>query len=131
MIRRPPRSTRTDTLFPYTTLFRSVQHAGIVGLVDEGADLAQNRLRTADKIFVAHFEEIVAEHRAHFVGDGGLPLPIQHQLRQVPSHPLDRPLRQDDIAAVSHQVADLCVWKDATDNEIGSASCRERVWKYV
>src|SRR3546814_4582254 len=27
MIRRPPRSTRTDTLFPYTTLFRS----GLVG----------------------------------------------------------------------------------------------------
>src|SRR3546814_13479741 len=26
MIRRPPRSTRTDTLFPYTTLFRSTQH---------------------------------------------------------------------------------------------------------
>src|SRR3546814_20558760 len=25
MIRRPPRSTRTDTLFPYTTLFRSVR----------------------------------------------------------------------------------------------------------
>src|SRR3546814_5080478 len=35
MIRRPPRSTRTDTLFPYTTLFRSVVHrlldAGYVG----------------------------------------------------------------------------------------------------
>src|SRR3546814_3537875 len=27
MIRRPPRSTRTDTLFPYTTLFRSCAHA--------------------------------------------------------------------------------------------------------
>src|SRR3546814_15414831 len=27
MIRRPPRSTRTDTLFPYTTLFRSVRAA--------------------------------------------------------------------------------------------------------
>src|SRR3546814_3656982 len=26
MLRRPPRSTRTDTLFPYTTLFRSVQN---------------------------------------------------------------------------------------------------------
>src|SRR3546814_9709599 len=26
MIRRPPRSTRTDTLFPYTTLFRSIQN---------------------------------------------------------------------------------------------------------
>src|SRR3546814_17764624 len=31
MIRRPPRSTRTDTLFPYTTLFRSVvQDASVV-----------------------------------------------------------------------------------------------------
>src|SRR3546814_10073347 len=28
MIRRPPRSTRTDTLFPYTTLFRSLDEAG-------------------------------------------------------------------------------------------------------
>src|SRR6056297_4350306 len=28
MIRRPPRSTRTDTLFPYTTLFRSPAVAG-------------------------------------------------------------------------------------------------------
>src|SRR3546814_5002250 len=32
MIRRPPRSTRTDTLFPYTTLFRSQAKAG--GRVD-------------------------------------------------------------------------------------------------
>src|SRR3546814_7797995 len=32
MIRRPPRSTRTDTLFPYTTLFRST-----VGVVDHRA----------------------------------------------------------------------------------------------
>src|SRR3546814_14958090 len=28
MIRRPPRSTRTDTLFPYTTLFRSARDSG-------------------------------------------------------------------------------------------------------
>src|SRR3546814_13454863 len=27
MIRRPPRSTRTDTLFPYTTLFRSILYS--------------------------------------------------------------------------------------------------------
>src|SRR3546814_4876959 len=34
MIRRPPRSTRTDTLFPYTTLFRSpnIQWLGYTGL---------------------------------------------------------------------------------------------------
>src|SRR3546814_6509827 len=43
MIRRPPRSTRTDTLFPYTTLFRSdVDHSlGAVGgqhrIVEEDA----------------------------------------------------------------------------------------------
>src|SRR3546814_8319760 len=29
MIRRPPRSTRTDTLFPYTTLFRSLHRLGL------------------------------------------------------------------------------------------------------
>src|SRR3546814_15720605 len=35
MIRRPPRTTRTDTLFPYTTLFRSqrVDHLPPVGLL--------------------------------------------------------------------------------------------------
>src|SRR3546814_6685149 len=31
MIRRPPRSTRTDTLFPYTTLFRSLRRALQIG----------------------------------------------------------------------------------------------------
>src|SRR3546814_5755973 len=31
MIRRPPRSTRTDTLFPYTTLFRSVVARAVLG----------------------------------------------------------------------------------------------------
>src|SRR3546814_4808390 len=42
MIRRPPRSTRTDTLFPYTTLFRSpVTAAKMEGLgIFSGADLA-------------------------------------------------------------------------------------------
>src|SRR3546814_9506372 len=30
MIRRPPRSTRTDTLFPYTTLFRSIDRPAII-----------------------------------------------------------------------------------------------------
>src|SRR3546814_2919521 len=31
MIRRPPRSTRTDTLFPYPTLFRSASGTGVAG----------------------------------------------------------------------------------------------------
>src|SRR3546814_10031971 len=33
MIRRPPRSTRTDTLFPYTTLFRSLPAASEVDIM--------------------------------------------------------------------------------------------------
>src|SRR3546814_1060568 len=34
MIRRPPRSTRTDTLFPYTTLFRSAQSStGVLKII--------------------------------------------------------------------------------------------------
>src|SRR3546814_3760021 len=36
MIRRPPRSTRTDTLFPYTTLFRS-RHDRIRKFPEEGS----------------------------------------------------------------------------------------------
>src|SRR3546814_16795076 len=42
MIRRPPRSTRTDTLFPYTTLFRSAE-----GAVEEGINGVRHRT-TAD-----------------------------------------------------------------------------------
>src|SRR3546814_7335365 len=44
MIRRPPRSTRTDTLFPYTTLFRSVSYGkrytagALLNLTSHGED---------------------------------------------------------------------------------------------
>src|SRR3546814_16781051 len=62
MILRPPRSTRTDTLFPYTTLFRSVrlEHRGIVDVEEhlfalsavpldiEGAVLGMHRLAPVD-----------------------------------------------------------------------------------
>src|SRR3546814_18291373 len=37
-IRRPPRSTLTDTLFPYTTLFRSDGSSGACPLVDRAGD---------------------------------------------------------------------------------------------
>src|SRR3546814_8583363 len=40
MIRRPPRSTRTDTLFPYTTLFRSGvgRHDAVLHIVEQRVD---------------------------------------------------------------------------------------------
>src|SRR3546814_13241026 len=41
MIRRPPRSTRTDTLFPYTTLFRSAVAGKVVFSADEAEQMAQ------------------------------------------------------------------------------------------
>src|SRR3546814_10840229 len=39
MIRRPPRSTRTDTLFPYTTLFRSALPAGRASMAVDDMDI--------------------------------------------------------------------------------------------
>src|SRR3546814_7746880 len=45
MIRRPPRSTRTDTLFPYTTLFRSHLSFGYGVHRCVGARLAELQLR--------------------------------------------------------------------------------------
>src|SRR3546814_4221221 len=38
MIRRPPRSTRTDTLFPYTTLFRSLRRPAVIEPAADRAD---------------------------------------------------------------------------------------------
>src|SRR3546814_12997325 len=54
MIRRPPRSTRTDTLFPYTTLFRS------------GPDGGKPRIAASCAIASRHFnmDEEVADHRS-------------------------------------------------------------------
>src|SRR3546814_10530449 len=42
MIRRPPRSTRTDTLFPYTTLFRS-RFLAVLRVDDDFADAFGDR----------------------------------------------------------------------------------------
>src|SRR3546814_10078713 len=72
MIRRPPRSTRTDTLFPYTTLFRSHPAAdqvhpvpGQLGerhLVGQGADQHVGRHQEADEQREATPEPRSEEH---------------------------------------------------------------------
>src|SRR3546814_2299282 len=50
MIRRPPRSTRTDTLFPFTTLFRSISTPvkNPVSLRNEGAPFCTAKLNASD-----------------------------------------------------------------------------------
>src|SRR3546814_4754882 len=52
MIRRPPRSTRTDTLFPYTTLFRSAQD--LVGGTRVDVVGAQQEVALGAAAFFAH-----------------------------------------------------------------------------
>src|SRR3546814_9483792 len=61
MIRRPPRSTRTDTLFPYTTLFRSIT-VDIAGLAF--AAVVDDRRESADDHPLA-VEGHVGAHRFH------------------------------------------------------------------
>src|SRR3546814_19805950 len=65
MIRRPPRSTRTDTLFPYTTLFRSIMPSQKVisamtryneALVQAGVMLAGDGLHPSSKGMRIRFE---------------------------------------------------------------------------
>src|SRR3546814_6375370 len=85
MIRRPPRSTRTDTLFPYTTLFRSVvgrqlghdrrdrqrrefqaavalrdQEGHEAFLLDELEDFVRDALRALDIEAIEHRQQFVA-----------------------------------------------------------------------
>src|SRR3546814_4676375 len=71
MIRRPPRSTRTDTLFPYTTLFRSriALHQGL-------QPLGQRGLAAADRD--EQVEDLLA------------PLQPLRGIAEVPDQPLDR-----------------------------------------
>src|SRR3546814_19100256 len=105
MIRRPPRSTRTDTLFPYTTLFRSllVQDWGLTDA------LAWN-----DPAW-----SISAEFAAYLL----FPLLARAiDWRRVPTPAL--------IAAIAAFLTILGGVMARAD-EIGSASCRERVCQYV
>src|SRR3546814_16335225 len=72
MIRRTPRSTRTDTLFPYTTLFRSADHVegGFGQVIIVAVD---HRLERADRVF----------DRDALAGDAGAPLGDLVRLRKT------------------------------------------------
>src|SRR3546814_14773260 len=101
MIRRPPRSTRTDTLFPYTTLFRSPPCLAV---------LPGSRRGEVTKLLPV-FAEVV---RALATRHPGLSVVI--------------PTVETVADMVRAQVA---AWPVPVAVEIGSASCRERGGQYV
>src|SRR3546814_13665834 len=92
MLRRPPGATRTDTLFPYTTLFRSqaaLQEIGLFLRDDEAGTLVQ-QLRDIFEIFHVHAADLMtnlrtlgpisligstAEHRPLVATAPGMPQP--------------------------------------------------------
>src|SRR3546814_8137396 len=84
MIRRPPRSTRTDTLFPYTTLFRSARDEQDLRLV-----LRDRQLR---------------RHEVHGARFGRLPgLGQRDRQLRGPPHLLDQPVVAAAIELQPHQ----------------------------
>src|SRR3546814_12205162 len=115
MIRRPPRSTRTDTLFPYTTLFRSE-----VGGCDPdpGGCSGECAFRFADIGPATDEGGAVADgQRLPDCRDNGAFI----ELCRIISR---RPAEQDGEAVKSSLTA-------AFKRGIGRASCRERVCPYV
>src|SRR3546814_13647010 len=110
MIRRPPRSTRTDTLLPYTTLFRSCRRRA-------GPTDRRGRPRLLLHRRAAHGGDPAARCRQDALSQ--VRRPRAHRDAR-PQGALDlRPHRAEARAGLT-PVA-----------EIGRASCRERVCQYV
>src|SRR3546814_14437453 len=89
MIRRPPRSTRTDTLFPYTTLFRSPLIGAVENAAAGGAaaELVERVLAGGDDILVeGHAHMIIGAEQGRFAPvadrDGGREHFFHHQDRK-------------------------------------------------
>src|SRR3546814_18895296 len=118
MIRRPPRSTRTDTLFPYTTLFRAPG-------VDEAA--GQDHLRGEARTDEAR-QEIARRHVAATEADadiGG----VAAEGRRGIAHVGGEKKRQAATRRRAVDERDDRLWAGAhlAIEQIGRASCRERV----
>src|SRR3546814_19043632 len=83
MLRRPPRSTRTDTLFPYTTLFRSALRPDYVletgTAFGQTSELIGQVLLTAGVGHLVTFE--VDDSRIAFAANRvhGLPVTVSHE----------------------------------------------------
>src|SRR3546814_11346174 len=118
MIRRPPRSTRTDTLFPYTTLFRSGGSPSPVGSEFDGRRWAP--AVAGARSLPAALGNFVHQHfGAKAVGTGRDDAHIDHVADLEP--------KGDDMHRLEPgRLADQLAFQ-----QIGRASCRERVCQYV
>src|SRR3546814_15287924 len=132
MIRLPPRSTRTDTLFPYTTLFRSVLHLAVVGFrpevrVGSGIDQLRRDAHVLAGAAYAAFEYRADAQLSRHGGDAGL-LALEHE-RGGARRALElRQLRQQVEDFLGDAVAEVFVIGVA---ELGRAACREGVCRVV
>src|SRR3546814_10431759 len=96
MIRRPPRSTRTDTLFPYTTLFRSQpEHAEEVARPLQG--LGPGELAVAHR----RLDNLVAEPVRRIEGGGRR---LRHVANAVAADRPDAGTKSEDILAVEQHL---------------------------
>src|SRR3546814_13879126 len=125
MIRRPPRSTRTDTLFPYTTLFRSITVEQLRGLVVH--DLAQQR---GDRL--ALVEPLPAQlgqrlGRVTLVERDEARDPAISKILMVECIEDARPAHAGE--AEHRQRADMRFTKPRLQSEIGRPACRAREWQ--
>src|SRR3546814_11885146 len=116
MIRRPPRSTRTDTPFPYTTLFRSDEPA-----VEEQGEEEEEALVLADVAPVVSEEE--AEEDPAEESEPWL------QPAEIAASPLPDPAERSLGAMVARFEAGLAQRRQ--NQEVGRASCREKGWQSV
>src|SRR3546814_6560825 len=88
MIRRPPRSTRPDTLFPYTTLFRSLYRTvplgqrGGVNREDSVADLGLDRARALEQRQRRHLLDAL-DHRQADAAHALAGIAEQQELRRA------------------------------------------------
>src|SRR3546814_7842194 len=69
MIRRPPRSTRTDTLVPYTTLFRSESQSSNQTLFFRAEDVDRCRTEAGFCLLIAIFLPVLLGHKAQTLLD--------------------------------------------------------------
>src|SRR3546814_15929936 len=71
MIRRPPRSTRTDTLFPYPTLFRSLGFEGWLARLTQASGFKGRQILASKGVELRHLsaDEVVGG-ASHSAGDG-------------------------------------------------------------